>query len=71
MRRRRGYVWSPDHGHQNYAIYPPGERCAAIPGSPVYQHWAIVWWYPGTTERVFCVQDEAEALEFVERAAGI
>lgn len=64
---RYGYRWSSRYGHQNWALYAPGERTEAMPGRPIYpDHWSIVWWYPGTQERISLAATEKEAEEVIK-----
>jgi len=58
--------WNPRVGQENVAIYAPGERCEAFPGSPVFSNtWTAVTWWPGRDEqiKVYGTFDHALAAE--------
>jgi hypothetical protein len=62
-----GYKWTATLGHQNWAIYQPGERVTAVPGCPVYpDNWVVAWWYPGTSERVSLTGSLEEAKKMID-----
>jgi len=67
-------VATRSNGSRNIAIYPPGQKCLAHPGSPVFNdHWAIVWWLPsmplGNTS-IDVANSQSEAMEIVDKAIG-
>lgn len=54
----RAAAWTPE-GDYKVALYAPGERADALPGSPTYpDHWVSVWWFPG--KRTFPVLHASE-----------
>lgn len=53
------YQWNITRGHENVAVYEPGERCEAYPGCPIFpDHWVAICWYPGKAEEVVVAADE-------------
>jgi len=67
-------VATRSNGSRNIAIYPPGQKCLAHPGSPVFNdHWAIVWWLPsmplGNTS-IDVANSQREAMGIVDKAIG-
>lgn len=67
-------VATRSNGSRSIAIYPPGQKCLAHPGSPVFSdHWAIVWWLPsmplGNTS-IDVANSQSEAMGIVDKAIG-